>query len=141
MTYSFPLVHKVYQKGGDVMANTFKISFVFKGVLLAVIFAFVSSLILGLILSFTSLPESDLVVDIVYSLSIFLAAAYSTFKAGNKGLVYGIFIGLGFVFLLLILSAILQPESPLWINIGEKTIYSVIAGGVGGILGVIFHRA
>lgn len=122
------------------MANSFKLSSVFKGVLLAAAFAIIFSLIFGLLLSFTSLPESELAANIIYSVSVFLAAIFITAQTGNKGMFYGISIGIGFLLLLLIFTAVFQADSPSWIKAGEKAIFAVVAGGVGGTLGVFLHR-
>ncbi len=123
------------------MAGSFKFSLVFKGILIATVLAAILSLLFGLLLSFTSIPESDLSAHIIYSISIFLAALLITSKTGNKGMLYGVMIGIGFVLILLVFTAIVQPSAPSWIKIGEKLIFSVVAGGIGGVSGIFFSRA
>jgi hypothetical protein len=123
------------------MANSFQISLVLKGILIAAILALILSLGYGLLLSISNIPESDPVFILIFSLSIFAAALIITNKAGKKGLIYGLFIGLGFIFLLLLLSGIFFSEQISIIKIGEKLIFALVAGGLGGIFGVLFRRS
>ncbi|HWQ72317.1 MAG TPA: TIGR04086 family membrane protein [Desulfitobacteriaceae bacterium] len=123
------------------MSNSFQISLVLKGILIAAVLALILSLGYGLLLSVSNIPESDPVFILIFSLSIFAAALYITNKTGTKGLLYGLSIGLGLVLLLLFLSGILFSEHISIIKIGEKLIYALVAGGFGGIFGVLFRRA
>lgn len=91
-------------------------------------------------LSYTSLPESDLSINIIFGVSIFLAALMTAYQAGTRGLYYGLSVGLGFILLVLILSTILWSDTPSWLKMAEKSIIALLAGGIGGILGVLFPR-
>ncbi|MDD2235476.1 MAG: TIGR04086 family membrane protein [Desulfitobacteriaceae bacterium] len=123
------------------MANSFKISLVLKGILIAASFAMVLSLGYGLLLSISNLPESDPVFSIIFSFSIFAAALIITNKAGSKGLIYGLFIGLGFIILLLLSFGIFFSEHISLLKIGERLIFALVAGSIGGIFGVLFRRS
>lgn len=123
------------------MANTFKLSYIIKGIILAAFLAVILSLGFGLLLSFTSIPESDLSNNIIYCVSVFIAAFFIAYRAGNRGMIYGIGTGIAFLLLLLLLNTVLEPDGPSWLKVGEKGIFAVVAGGVGGAIGVLFHRA
>lgn len=122
------------------MPKSFHFSLILKGILIAAFVALILSFIFSLILSFTQLPESDLSLNIIFGVSVFLGAASSAYQAGMKGLYYGLATGAGFVLFLLLIFAVLLPGSPSWIRLGEKAIISLISGGLGGILGVLAKR-
>jgi putative membrane protein (TIGR04086 family) len=122
------------------MLKSFQFSLVLKGIIFAGILAMLFSLAFGLLLSFTSFPESDLSINIIFGASILISAFITAYQAGTKGLYYGLAVGLGFIVLVLILSAIFWSDTPSWLRMGEKTIVALVSGGVGGIIGVLFHR-
>ncbi len=122
------------------MSNSFQVNLVLKGILVATILALILSLGYGLLLSVSSIPESDLAKNLIFSLSVLVAASIIANKAGTKGLLYGLSIGLGFIILLLVLSSMLFAETLSMLRMGEKVIFALVAGGVGGIIGVIFRR-
>ena len=123
------------------MLKSFQFSLILKGTLLAAILAMSLSLVFGVLLSYTSLPESELSINIIFGASIFVAAFISAHQAGTSGLYYGLAVGLGFILLVLILSAIFWAETPSWLKMGEKAIIALISGGVGGIIGVLFPKS
>ncbi len=123
------------------MSNSFQVNLVLKGILVAIALALILSLGYGLLLSLSSMPESDLVTNLIFSLSVFSAALIVAHKAGTKGLIYGLVIGLGFIIILLLLSAMLFSETISMLRIGEKVIFALAAGGIGGIAGVVFRRS
>lgn len=122
------------------MSKSFYPSLVLKGIIMATILALILSLVFGFMLSFTALPESALSLNIIFMVSVFIPALIIAHHAGTKGLYHGLGIGLGFVILLLILTAVFIPDHPSWLKLGEKTILALLAGGVGGIIGVLFRR-
>ncbi|MDR3540018.1 MAG: TIGR04086 family membrane protein [Desulfosporosinus sp.] len=122
------------------MLKSFQFSLILKGILLAAILAMLLSLVFGVLLSYTSLPESELSINLILGASIFVAAFIAAHQAGTKGLYYGLAIGLGFILLVLVLSAIFWTKTPVWLKIGEKTILALVSGGVGGIIGVLFPK-
>lgn len=122
------------------MLKSFQFSLVLKGTLLAAILALSLSLICGVLLAFTSLPESELSINIIFGASIFIAAFITAHQAGTKGLYYGLAIGFGFIILVLIISAVFWSETPSWLRMGEKSIVALVSGGVGGIVGVLLPK-
>lgn len=119
----------------------FQFSLAIKGIALAMILAFVLSVGFGLVLSLTSIPESDMAINLVFNLSVLIAAIFVAFRAGTKGIYYGLSIGAGFMALLLILSAVFASTGPAWLKVGEKAIFSLVSGGAGGVVGVLIRRA
>lgn len=122
------------------MPKSFRFSLIIKGILTAAVIALILSILFGLLLSFTRLPESPQTLNIIFGISVFLGAAMTAYQAGAKGLYYGLGIGFGFVLFLLLIFAVLTPGSPSWILFGEKAIISLISGGIGGIVGVVVKR-
>ena len=122
------------------MSKSFQFGLAFKGIIVAAIMALLLALVYGLVLSLTTVPESTLALTAIVLASIFISAFLVAYRAGSKGLYYGLFVGLGFILFLLIINAIFIDTPPSWLKIGEKTILSLVAGGCGGILGVLFHR-
>ena len=122
------------------MSKSFQFSLLLKGILLASILAMLMSLVFGVLLTFTSLPESALSINIIFGTSIFVAAFITAYQAGTRGLYYGLATGLGFILLVLILSSIFWSDTPSWLKMGEKTILALVSGGIGGIIGVLFPQ-
>lgn len=108
---------------------------------MATILTLFLSLVFGVLLSYTSIPESELSINIIFGASIFVAAFITAHQAGTKGLYYGLSIGLGFIILGLVISAVLWSNAPSWLKIAEKVIIALGAGGIGGIAGVLFPRS
>lgn len=123
------------------MSKSFQFGLILKGVFLASVLAMLMSLVFGVLLTFTSLPESELSLNIIFGLSIFVAAFITAYQAGTKGLYYGLSVGLGFILLVLILSSIFWSDTPSWLKMGEKTILALVFGGIGGIIGVILPQS
>jgi len=123
------------------MSKSFQFSLILKGILLASILAMLMSLVFGVLLSYTSLPESELSINIIFGTSIFIAAFITAYQAGTRGLYYGLAVGLGFILLVLILSSIFWSETPSWLKMGEKTILALVSGGIGGTIGVLFPQS
>jgi len=123
------------------MLKSFQFSLILKGILLASILAMLMSLVFGVLLSFTALPESELSINIIFGTSIFVAALVTAYQAGTRGLYYGLAVGLGFILLVLILSSIFWSDTPTWLKMGEKTILALVSGGIGGIVGVLFPQS
>lgn len=107
---------------------------------MAAILALGLALGFGLLLSLTSIPESNLAVTGIMTFSVFIASLLAARQAGTKGLYYGLFIGLGYVVLLLLVAGVFLNTPPSLLKIGEKSILALLAGGIGGIVGILFRR-
>lgn len=133
-------INSTSQRRNASMPTSFKFSLVAKGILISTLFALILSLLFSLILAITSIPESELSFKFIFGISVFLGAAFASYQAGAKGLYYGLAIGIGFILFLLLAFAVLTPNSPSWLNFGEKIIISLICGTLGGIIGAIVKR-
>jgi len=122
------------------MSKSFEISLAAKGVAAALIISFILTLVLSLVYYFTSLQESALYSLLVAGVSVLAASFYFTFKAGSKGLIYGLTIGIGFFILSVIIFYIFYIGNPSWLVLLEKFVVSLITGIVGGTLGAVFKR-
>jgi putative membrane protein (TIGR04086 family) len=120
------------------MAKSFQLTMILKGILVATVLALLLSIIFGIVLSYTSLPESELFLNTIFGFSVFVASFITAHQTGTKGLYYGLAIGIGFSLVVLVLSAVLWSDPPVWLRMGEKALIALVAGGIGGIIGVLF---
>ena len=122
------------------MSKSFQFGIVIRGVLMAAFFALVLSAGFGLLLSLTSIPETNLGFNLIFIVSVFIAALMNANRAGTKGLYYGLGIGLSFALFALAVVAVFRATPPAWLEIGERTILSLVSGGIGGVVGVLFRQ-
>ncbi len=109
-----------------------------RGVFYALVASLLLAIILSLILHFTSLPEtalpaSALVIFIICALWGGLVTARS---AGARGLILGLITGALFCGLALLIGLLFPPANFALGAVAQKLFYSVIAGGLGGVLGL-----
>lgn len=122
------------------MSKPFKAFLVTKGILIAVVISFILTLLLSLIYYFTSVQESSIHSMTIIGISIIAASFYTSLKSGSKGLIYGLFIGLGFFLLSLIVYYIFYESNPSWIILLEKNIISLSSGALGGTIGAVLKK-
>lgn len=122
------------------MSKSFETSLVTKGILITVIISFILTLVLGLVYFFTSIQNSGIHSIIIVGVSVLIASIYTAFRAGSKGLIYGVLIGLGFFLLSLVVYYIFYEGSPSWRILLEKCLVSLITGAIGGTIGAILKR-
>ncbi|SHJ87703.1 TIGR04086 family membrane protein [Tepidibacter formicigenes] len=95
-------------------------------------------LIYNLFLTYTPLKSST--IPIVTSLIITLGAAcagfYMAYKNSSKGFLYGILSGALYIFFIIIIYFLAQDNFKFEGNIIYKILLDIIAGGIGGIIGV-----
>jgi putative membrane protein (TIGR04086 family) len=122
------------------MGKTFQLSLVSKGILVSIVISLILSLILSLIYYFSNLAESVILNFLCTAVGVFGGSLFVSYKAGSKGLYYGLTVGLGFVVLTLILYFIFSTASLSWLILGEKSVISIFAGCLGGTLGAVLRR-
>lgn len=122
------------------MLKSLKFGLILKGILAAAILAMFLSLILGVLTTYTSLPESEMSNNIIICASIFISAFITAYKAGTKGMYHGLSVGLGFLLLIVVLSAVFWPHTPSLVTIGEKAVFALVSGGIGGIIGMLIPQ-
>ncbi len=109
---------------------------ILRGIVYAIIAALILSGVIGILTNLTGMPESDMINTGIFVASIFIGSVTAARLAGTKGLYYGISVAVGVILLILLISAIMLPEPFSWLGIAEKTLYALVAGAIGGVVGV-----
>lgn len=122
------------------MPNSFRISLVTQGILIAAITSLILTLILSIIYYFSSVQESTLHSLICIAISVFSASVLVSYQAGSKGLIYGLSIGIGFFILSIIVYYIFYSGNPSWLFVLAKALVSLVAGALGGTIGAVLKR-
>ncbi|RNC29749.1 MAG: hypothetical protein AWM53_00367 [Candidatus Dichloromethanomonas elyunquensis] len=122
------------------MGKSFKIFQVCKGILIALLISLVFTILLSIVYYFTLIQESLIHSLVISGLSILFASFYVSYQAGSKGLIYGLSIGFGFFLLSIVIYFIFYKGNPSAIILAEKAVVSLIAGALGGTVGVVIKR-
>lgn len=109
-----------------------------KGILAAYFFAFIIFLIMALLITYTNISESiiPMLTFIVVIISSLTGGMYVAVKLRKKGWVHGILIGLTYMVTILLLSWMFINDFTFDKQTLLKTLSGVLAGGLGGIIGV-----
>lgn len=109
-----------------------------KGIVTSVLITLILLFIFSVLLTYTDIKESTIptVTIIITAISIFVGSSISTIKLNKNGLVNGGAIGFIYVFLLYIISSIVQTGFTLNTYSIITIILAIIAGMIGGIMGV-----
>lgn len=121
----------------DVFA-VFRISSIISGTVYALIIAVVLTIILSFIFYFTSLPEIYLnnLSLVALIISVFFGGKFAAKLAGAKGLLQGLSVGFFFLIVITVCTALFKPEQISLLAIAKKSLYIILAGGLGGVLGI-----
>lgn len=115
---------------------------ILKGEIIAFIINIFGLIILSLIMTYSSISDNNIptLVIAVNTLAILIGSSIVTIKLEKKGIVNGLIIGVLYMLIYLLISLIFSGN----INFSSKTILliilGVIAGGIGGIIGVNLNR-
>lgn len=111
---------------------------VIKGSITALILTLILLFIFSIILTYTSLQESTIVpvVIIITAISILIGSSISTIKIKKNGLLNGALVGFIYIFTIYIISSITYSGFSLNISSIIMIIGSILAGMLGGIIGV-----
>lgn len=111
---------------------------ILKGIVTSVIITLVLLFIFSVLLTYTDVKESTIptVTIIITAISIFVGSSISTIKLNKNGLLNGGTIGLIYVLFLYVISSIVQTGFSLNMYSIVMIIASIIAGMIGGIMGV-----
>lgn len=111
---------------------------IIKGSVTAIILTLLLLLIFAIILTYTSLKESVInpVIIVISVISILIGSSISTLKISKNGLLNGGLVGIIYILTIYLLSSI--TSSGFGINLYSiiMMILSIIAGMIGGIIGV-----
>lgn len=111
---------------------------IIKGSLLSIILTTICLIIFSIILAYTNIPESTMVpvITIITAISILVGSIISVSKIEKKGILNGALVGLIYILAIYIVSSIVKGNFGININSVILIISAVVAGMLGGIIGV-----
>ncbi len=92
------------------------------------------------VLTFTEVSSDTILVAtaIITTVSVAIGAIYATMKISEKGLLYGLLVGISYAIVLL-LTVYLAQDNFIWdSNLVYRVLTLSVAGGLGGVIGVNF---
>lgn len=116
---------------------------IIKGTAISVILSLMLLMILSILLSYTNLSENIIVPTVITitCLSILAGSLFSALKIKKQGIVNGAIVGGAYIIILYILSSIISQNFKLSSNSIILIILGIMAGSIGGIIGVnIRHK-
>lgn len=118
--------------------NVINFKAIIRGFTWSLIISVVLSFIISLILHFTSISEAFLpaFATLIFFLSILLGSTICAKQAGNRGLIHGLIVAFIYLFLSLILSVLISSDPFSWVMFAKKIAYTILAGALGGIIGI-----
>ncbi len=123
--------------GNNLEINN-NIGIIAKGVILAISASMILLFVFSAILTYTNVSESvsNPVIIVITAVSILIASQISTRKIRKNGIINGGIIGGIYIIVLYLISSIVTGNFSLGINAIIMIIASIIAGMLGGIIGV-----
>ncbi len=111
---------------------------VFKGLVISFIFTLLLLFIFAVALTYTNITEECIapVIIIITIVSILLGASIGTMKIKKNGIIYGGLIGIIYIVGLYIISSLVETNFSLNTYSIIMMILSILAGMIGGIVGV-----
>lgn len=111
---------------------------IIKGSMLSIILTIICLLIFSLILAYTNIPEKTMipVITAVTAISILAGSIISVSKIEKKGIINGTLVGLIYILTIYIISSIAKGNFEITINSIILIASAIIAGMLGGIIGV-----
>ena len=111
---------------------------IIKGSILSLILTIICLLIFSLILAYTNIPEKTMipVITAVTAISILAGSIISVSKIEKKGIINGTLVGLIYILTIYIISSIAKGNFEITINSIILIASAIIAGMLGGIIGV-----
>ena len=129
----------IVREGSKTRKNIFRI---LKGSIFAVILSLILLLIFAMLLAYTELSETTMmpVITTITGISILIGSTISTIKIRKNGLLNGGLVGLIYIILLYLTSSICLTGFSLTANSFIMLIAGVVAGMIGGIIGVNLNK-
>lgn len=111
---------------------------IIKGSILSIILTIICLLIFSLILAYTNIAEKTMipVITAVTAISILAGSIISVSKIEKKGIINGALVGLIYILTIYIISSIAKGNFGITINSIILIASAIIAGMLGGIIGV-----
>ncbi|MGB4503954.1 MAG: TIGR04086 family membrane protein [Syntrophaceticus sp.] len=112
----------------------------FWGLAVAILFVTISIAIVSLFFYFSNISEIYLkpAGSFFYLAGAFLGGFFAAKKAGRRGLVYGIEVGVCYYVFFMIISFLLSPGSLSVTALALKGIYTILVSTAGGVCGLAF---
>lgn len=109
-----------------------------KGIIISFISTLILLFIFAIFLTYTSISEAMIpsVIIVITIISILLGSSISTIKIKKNGIVNGGIIGLSYILMLYVISSIVHTGFALNVYSIVMIILSILAGMIGGIVGV-----
>ena len=117
-----------------------KSSNIFKGLGYAYIITLVCLLTYNLLLTFTSISATSIAMatSAITTASAAFGGFYASMKIKEKGLLYGVLVGLTYILCLMIVVFLAKDSFTFEMTTAYKVLLITLAGGIGGVLGVNF---
>lgn len=111
---------------------------ILKGVVIAFVFTLILLLCFSIFLTYTNIQETTIppIIIIITAISILAGASIANMKIKKNGIVNGGVIGGIYIFLLYLLSSMIQTGFSLNMYAVLMLVFSILAGMIGGIVGV-----
>ena len=121
---------------GENIKNS--INYIGKGLLISLAFTLIALIILSAVLAYSSISESieTSSIIVINTISILLGSSFCIIKEKNRGMIKGIAVGGIYIGIIYILSSTVSMKFSLNIHSIIMIITSIIAGAVGGIIGI-----
>ena len=117
-----------------------KTNYILKGLGYSYILTLATLLIYNLALTFTSLSGNSIAMasSAITTASSAFGGFYASKNIKEKGLIYGLLVGLMYIVCLTLIVFLAKDSSVLEMDILYKVLLVSLAGGIGGVLGVNF---
>lgn len=109
-----------------------------KGSIVSILLTMLLLFVFSVILTYTSLQETIItpVIIVITAISILIGSSISTLKIKKNGLLNGAIVGIIYILSIYLISGVTGTGFSLNLNSIIMIISSIIAGMVGGIIGV-----
>lgn len=112
------------------------------GSVIALVITMISLLIISIILTYTDVSENIITVSVIVisALSIFIGSIISAVNINKNGILNGCLVGAIYMITIYLLSSIFVAGFSINIQSILMILISILAGMIGGIIGVNFHK-
>ena len=109
-----------------------------KGSIIAIFITLFLLFIFSIILTYSNIQEKTItpIIIIISAFSVLIGSSIAMIKTKKSGIFNGMLIGIIYIFTIYVLSSIIEKNFSLNINSFIMMIISIIAGMIGGIIGV-----
>ena len=119
-----------------------KVMNIIKGSVTSIIITIIALIIFSIILTNTNVNENVMtpVITVITAISILIGSILSVSKIEKKGIINGALVGLIYILAIYLLSSITNGNFSIDINSIILIVIAILAGMIGGIIGVNIKR-